>query len=109
MLYGEIDELTNRKKEGIINTKEKADLKSKVEMLELYTLYSDALKVYSDLIPHNEYQVDKKNKQLGKYSEEQITNQNESFVGLHVAFINLVEKMAKVNNGMVNRNEINKE
>jgi hypothetical protein len=108
LLYGEIDELTNRKKEGVINAKEKIDLKSKVEMLELYSEYSDALKVYSDLIPHNEYQVDKKNKQLGKYSEQQVTDQNNAFVALHVAFINLVEKMAKTNNGMVNRDEINK-
>jgi len=108
LLYGEIDELTARKKEGIITTIEKADLESKVKMLELYTLYSDASKGYADLIPHNEYQIDKKNKQLGKYSEQQVADQNDAFVALHVAFINLVENMAKVNDGMVNRDEINK-
>lgn len=106
LLTGEIDELNNRKTEGIITPKEKKELKDKTEMYDMYAEYSDALKAYYDLTKNTEIQVDKENNILGKYSEEQVVAQKEAAVALHVSFINLVEHMAKVNGGIVNREQI---
>lgn len=108
ILSDEIDELRERQKIGgeVFRAEDKKRLKEKESLFDNWKEYEDSLKAYKDAVKNKEYQYDSKINEIGKYSPEQIQAQREAAIDLEVAFINLIEDLAKRNNANVKRDEL---
>jgi hypothetical protein len=98
ILNMEIAELKERAQLGTITPEEKKQLKRKEELKKVYSDYHDARDRYKAAIEAEEIQYDGQLDMFGRYSEEQIKEQEDALKELQKAWTSAIKTVAKIEN-----------